>query len=107
MFEWNFSFLIICKTTLKDYCDNSCYDCLRDYYKQSHHSIINWRLALDMARLAVDEDAKFDFTQEYWCHHISDIADRISKKLKGAKIKVETTYAIQSDNKSILITHPL
>ncbi len=87
-------------------CDSSCYECLRDYYNQTHHSLINWRLGLDLARLAVDENAKFDFSQEYWVNHISDIADRISKKLNGHKIKIENTFGIQSENKSILITHP-
>ncbi len=87
-------------------CDSSCYDCLRDYYNQSHHSSINWRLGLDMARLAFDKNATFDFSQEYWHHHLSDIADRISKKLDGVKMKIGTTFAIQSADKAILISHP-
>jgi hypothetical protein len=78
------------------------------YNNQTHHAPINWRLALDMARLASEQNAKFDFSQDYyWENHISGIADRISKKINGKKIKISTTYAIQAEDKTILITHPL
>lgn len=32
-------------------CDPSCYECLRSYQNLRYHGILNWRLALDMARL--------------------------------------------------------
>lgn len=35
-------------------CDTACYDCLCDYYNQQYHSLLNWRLALDLLNLAVD-----------------------------------------------------
>lgn len=37
-----------------DHCNSSCYDCIRDYYNQKYHSILSWRLGLDIARLAND-----------------------------------------------------
>ncbi|MGI8551951.1 MAG: DUF1998 domain-containing protein, partial [Dehalococcoidia bacterium] len=33
-------------------CDSSCYDCLRDYWNRSYHPLLDWRLGLDLARLA-------------------------------------------------------
>ncbi len=33
-------------------CDSSCYDCIRDYSNMAYHGLLDWRLALDMARLA-------------------------------------------------------
>ncbi len=47
-------------------CTSSCYDCIRDYSNQSAHSILDWRLGLDLARLAGDSTAIIDFTTEYW-----------------------------------------
>jgi ATP-dependent helicase YprA (DUF1998 family) len=35
------------------YCDGSCAACLRDYANQGYHGLLDWRLALDMAQIAV------------------------------------------------------
>jgi len=35
-------------------CHTSCHDCMRDYSNLAYHSILDWRLGLDMARLALD-----------------------------------------------------
>lgn len=50
----------------KDGCSSSCYDCIRDYSNQNVHSILDWRLGLDLARLADNKDAVIDFTIDYW-----------------------------------------
>ncbi len=36
-------------------CDSSCNVCLRDYYNMPFHGLLDWRLALDMARIARGE----------------------------------------------------
>lgn len=33
-------------------CDSACYDCLRDYWNRPYHPLLDWRLALDLARIA-------------------------------------------------------
>ena len=38
-------------------CDTSCNNCLRDYYNLAYHGLLDWRLALDMARLLRDAEA--------------------------------------------------
>ncbi len=35
-------------------CDSSCNRCLRDYHNLAYSGLLDWRLALDMARLALD-----------------------------------------------------
>lgn len=47
-------------------CTSACYDCIRDYSNQSVHHLLDWRLGLDLARLAHDSKAKIDFTTKYW-----------------------------------------
>jgi DEAD/DEAH box helicase domain-containing protein len=47
-------------------CFTSCPDCLRDFSNLSYHSILDWRLGLDVARLALDPNAAVDFSAVYW-----------------------------------------
>ena len=47
-------------------CTTSCPDCLRDFSNLPYHSILDWRLGLDLARLALDAAAPIDFTVSYW-----------------------------------------
>ena len=45
-------------------CDTSCNDCLRDFYNMQYHGLLDWRLALDMARLARDPSSKLDLDSD-------------------------------------------
>lgn len=47
-------------------CLTSCPDCLRDFSNLPYHSILDWRLGLDLARLALDPTAAIDFMVPYW-----------------------------------------
>ena len=49
-----------------DGCQTSCPDCLRDFSNLAFHNILDWRLGLDLARLALDPNAVIDFTVPYW-----------------------------------------
>ena len=49
---------------------SSCYDCIRDYSNQNVHGLLDWRLGLDIARLAKDSNAKIDFSINYWSYYI-------------------------------------
>jgi DEAD/DEAH box helicase domain-containing protein len=44
-------------------CDSACYDCLRDYSNIPYHPILDWRLAMDMTRLALGMPFH---VEEYW-----------------------------------------
>ncbi|MEW8232444.1 MAG: DEAD/DEAH box helicase [Candidatus Thiodiazotropha endolucinida] len=47
-------------------CRTSCPDCLRDFSNLVFHNILDWRVALDMSRLALDSNAVVDFSVPYW-----------------------------------------
>ena len=47
-------------------CQTSCPDCLRDFSNLAFHNILDWRLGLDLARLALDQNASISFTVPYW-----------------------------------------
>lgn len=41
-------------------CDTSCNRCLREYYNLPYHGLLDWRLALDMSRLASNPETTID-----------------------------------------------
>jgi len=47
-------------------CQTSCPDCLRDFSNLSFHNILDWRLGLDLARVALDAAAAVDLDIPYW-----------------------------------------
>lgn len=47
-------------------CLTSCPDCLREFGNLPYHPILDWRLGLDLARLALDPSAQIDYTIPYW-----------------------------------------
>ena len=47
-------------------CHTSCPDCLRDFSNLPFHNILDWRLGLDLAHLALDATTQIDFTVPYW-----------------------------------------
>src|SRR5262249_20356894 len=47
-------------------CLTSCPDCLRDFTNLAYHNILDWRLGLDLARLALDPNTQIDFSVPYW-----------------------------------------
>ena len=46
-------------------CDASCNRCLRDFYNLPYHGLLDWRLALDLARLALDPAAAVDLVSPW------------------------------------------
>jgi hypothetical protein len=47
-------------------CDSSCYDCLCDYFNQKEHNLLNWRLGLDLAKIAADSKFVPSLIVNYW-----------------------------------------
>ena len=46
-------------------CDTSCNRCLRDFYNLFYHGLLDWRLALDMTRLALNPSTVLDLTSPW------------------------------------------
>lgn len=89
------------------HCDNSCYDCLNDFYNQKHHSELNWRLGLDLARHGNNNLEKFDFSQQYWKSLFDRIIPSVINKVNGVKEIIDHVITIKSTDKHFIITHPL
>ena len=83
-------------------CGSSCYDCIREYSNQKYHSILNWRLGLDLTRLAKDKNAPMDFSQDYWILYIENLI----KRFDVVKKVCPNIYIIKYEGKNILISHP-
>jgi hypothetical protein len=49
-------------------CDTSCNRCLRDFGNLAYHGLLDWRLALDMVRLAADLAATVDLDAPWGPH---------------------------------------
>jgi DEAD/DEAH box helicase domain-containing protein len=46
-------------------CDTSCNLCLRDFHNMPYHGLLDWRLALDMARMAASSTATIDLSSAW------------------------------------------
>lgn len=97
-------------------CDTSCNLCLRDFYNQPYHGLLDWRLALDMARIAITKNAVINLATAWgalpnpWTRTASDTIPAIMARLGYAN--VETFGVLQGfikANKQIiaLLRHPL
>ena len=56
------------KKSFNHECDTSCNACLRNFYNLPYHGLLDWRLALDMARLAASSTATIDLVSP-WGEH--------------------------------------
>ena len=48
-----------------DECDTSCNLCLRDFHNLPYHGLLDWRLALDMVRIALSPAATIDLSSPW------------------------------------------
>jgi len=86
----------------KERCSSSCYDCLRDYFNQQYHSILDWRLGLDLAKLSIDQNAEIGFKTEYW----SDYFEKLYTSFEKHKLYTDGIAIVENRGRKILITHP-
>jgi DEAD/DEAH box helicase domain-containing protein len=90
-------------------CASSCHRCLREFGNMAYHALLDWRLGLDMARLALDRDAAIDLSTSYW----STLSNSISQSyfdglgltpriVSGLRVGVNPLT-----NEAIILVHPL
>lgn len=98
----------LCEAKHMAECTSSCYDCIRDYSNQSLHSILDWRLGLDLGRLANDPKSEIDFNIEYWKSYISTTILNILR-LQGysATFKNGLITGTNQSGRRYCIVHPL
>jgi Lhr-like helicase len=58
-------------------CDTSCNNCLREFNNMPYHALLDWRLALDMARLAAGI-GQLDFEAQLWANACAPIGKILS-----------------------------
>jgi Lhr-like helicase len=87
-------------------CLSSCYDCIRDYSNQRIHNKLDWRLGLDIARLAKDPSAKIDFTIDYWKGYIQETIFRLLKTKEYEPERKGDYIIFTSFGKKYLLVHP-
>jgi Lhr-like helicase len=89
-------------------CATSCPDCLRDFSNLAFHNILDWRLGLDLARLALDSRATIDFTVPYWQSVDVRAARAYFAAMRGWQpITLAGLCAGSRGNRVEIITHPL
>ena len=89
-------------------CRTSCPDCLRDFSNLPYHVILDWRLGLDIARLALDPAAPIDFTVSYWQGLDAAVAGPYFAAMPGwQQTTISGLQAGHRGNVVEIITHPL
>jgi len=88
-------------------CRTSCPDCLRDFSNLAYHNILDWRLGLDMARLALNADVAIDFSESYWHGLDSLAAAPYFAALGWQQTRLSGLHGGLRGNVVELITHPL
>jgi hypothetical protein len=90
-------------------CDSSCYDCLRDYNNTDLHALLDWRLGIDIALLALDATASVDLHAPHW----SALTEKAAKSLARAfgatePVFTEGLWTIHTKTGlPVVLTHPL
>ena len=88
-------------------CQTSCPDCLRDYSNLAWHNILDWRMALDLARLALDANAPVDFTIAQWQSLVASAAPPYFRALGWTPTMFGGLPAARSVTGGEFIVHPL
>jgi DEAD/DEAH box helicase domain-containing protein len=89
-------------------CHTSCPDCLRDFSNIAYHNILDWRLGLDLARLALDPNALIDFSVPYWQGVDVAAAGPYFAAMQGwQQVALAGLQAGRRGNQIEIITHPL
>jgi Lhr-like helicase len=89
-------------------CHTSCHDCMRDYSNLAYHSILDWRLGMDMARLALDPAAPIDFSPSYWAGQAALAVQRLRDALPSSTLTQHAGLdAVEHGRRAYIAAHPL
>lgn len=94
-------------TSHSERCQTSCPDCLRDYSNLAWHNILDWRLAFDVARLALDANAALDLNASHWQSLTASSASAYFRALGWNETTFNGLRAARSGSKAEILVHPL
>jgi DEAD/DEAH box helicase domain-containing protein len=92
-------------------CDRSCPDCLRSYANRFSHGLLDWRLALDLADLALGR--QLDTSRWIGGEHDERLAETFCNFCHDAGLQdVKTTFAndlavVRRNSRALVLSHPL
>ncbi len=91
-----------------DVCDTSCPDCLRSYSNLAYHNLLDWRLGMDMASVAIDPQTMLSLASPRWRR----VADLAATTLAAARPRFNRTAvagvpAVTDGREVVILTHPL
>jgi hypothetical protein len=89
-------------------CATSC-RCLREFNNMAYHPVLDWRLGMDMVRLALQDSAPIDLTYDYWQTLVDRTADPYFVGLNLTPTVLGGLPAgIRDDTKeAVILVHPL
>ena len=92
-----------------DACDGACYDCLRHYDNSPTHAILDWRLGLDLANLAMNELASIDLEQPHWQGLAARAALSLARSIPGSEVRRVSNFWAVTGGQCLhaVIIHPL
>ena len=92
-----------------DECAASCHWCLRSYGNLAYHSLLDWRLALDLARLALDPASPIDLDEPNWRTLVQRTADPYLAGLGLSPLSLGSLRAGLDPNthEAVILVHPL
>ena len=91
-------------------CDSSCPDCLRSYDNRRYHSVLDWKLALDLAEIA----AGIEVDESRWLLGAGTVGaafvrafDSTQLPLSACEVAGTQAVALQDQSKAVIFSHPL
>jgi DEAD/DEAH box helicase domain-containing protein len=93
-------------------CDSSCYSCLRDYYNGKLHSLLDWRMGLDLARLALDPHCTSEcvsLRQRHWDGVAEKAAKALARGIPNTTVRVNDGFQLVWKDRRLVacLIHPL
>ena len=99
---------LLCSDSHMRECTSSCYDCIRDYSNQYMHNILDWRLGLDIARIAENNNAEIGFEVGYWKTYINTtILNQLLRLNYTVRLHNGTLCGTDASGNEFCLIHPL
>jgi len=96
-------------------CDTSCNRCLREYDNMPYHGLLDWRLALDMVRIAQSAETVIDLHSDWngnpspWARLIEGPVTAVTQQLGFVPQQLGSLRGYVNNNRRIVLLqcHPL